>query len=36
MKMTCKLYGSDKDYGITTNGGTESIMMAILAYRNYY
>ncbi|KRX02205.1 Pyridoxal phosphate-dependent transferase [Pseudocohnilembus persalinus] len=36
IKMTCKLYGSNDDFGITTQGGTESIMMGVLAHRNYY
>lgn len=36
VKITCELYGSKDDYGIITNGGTESIMMGILASRNYY
>lgn len=36
IKMTCALYNHDKDYAITTQGGSESIMMGVLAHRNYY
>lgn len=36
IKMTCGLYNSKDDYGIITNGGSESIMMGILAHRNLY
>lgn len=35
--MTGELYNTGKDvYGVTTSGGTESIICAILAYRQYY
>lgn len=36
IKMTCDLYGSKDDFGIITTGGSESIMMGVLAARNYY
>ncbi|EAR88746.1 pyridoxal-dependent decarboxylase domain protein (macronuclear) [Tetrahymena thermophila SB210] len=35
IKMTCNLFGSNDGYGFTTTGGTESIMMGVLAHRNY-
>ncbi|EAR96984.2 pyridoxal-dependent decarboxylase domain protein (macronuclear) [Tetrahymena thermophila SB210] len=35
IKMTCNMFGSDDGYGYTTSGGTESILMAVLAHRNY-
>lgn len=35
IKMTCNLFGSDDGYGFTTSGGTESILMGVLAHRNY-
>ena len=36
LRMTLDLYNAPKDAcGITTSGGTESILMAILAYREY-
>ncbi|KRX02515.1 Pyridoxal phosphate-dependent transferase [Pseudocohnilembus persalinus] len=36
IKMTCALYNLQGDYGITTTGGSESIMLGILAARNYF
>lgn len=35
IKMTANLFGSDDGYGYTTSGGTESILMAVLAHRNF-
>lgn len=35
--MTGDLFNAGKDvYGVTTTGGTESIICAVLAYREYY
>lgn len=36
IKMTCSLFNSNDDFGVITSGGTESIMLGILAHRNYY
>jgi glutamate/tyrosine decarboxylase-like PLP-dependent enzyme len=33
--MTCSAFGSETAVGVMTSGGTESIMIAMLAYRNY-
>ena len=33
--MTCNLFGSDDAFGLITSGGTESLLMAVLAHRNY-
>jgi sphinganine-1-phosphate aldolase len=35
IRMTCSLFGSDDGYGIITGGGTESLLMSVLAHRNY-
>lgn len=35
IRMTCNMFGSDDGYGFTTSGGTESILMAVMAHRNY-
>jgi sphinganine-1-phosphate aldolase len=36
IKMTCDLFGEPNGFGIGTSGGTESIHLALLAYRNFY
>ncbi|EGR31485.1 sphingosine-1-phosphate lyase, putative, partial [Ichthyophthirius multifiliis] len=35
IKITCSLFGSDDGYGIMTGGGTESLLLSVLAHRNY-
>lgn len=36
IRMTCNLYnGDDKTCGVVTSGGTESILLAMLAYREW-
>lgn len=35
VRMTANLFGSDEGWGYSTSGGTESIMMGVLAHRNY-
>jgi len=35
IKMTCGMFGSDDGFGLVTSGGTESILMSVLAHRNY-
>lgn len=36
IRMTCGMFGSDDGFGFTTTGGTESILMGVLAHRNYF
>jgi len=36
INMTCLLYNAKNIYGFVTSGGTESIVMGILANKNYY
>lgn len=35
IRMTCNLFNSPHGYGIITGGGTESLLMCVLAHRNY-
>jgi len=35
IRMTGNMFGSDDGFGYTTTGGTESILMGVLAHRNY-
>lgn len=35
IRMTASMFGSDDGFGYTTTGGTESILMGVLAHRNY-
>lgn len=35
VKMTGALFGQPEGIGMVTTGGTESILLAILAYRNW-
>jgi sphinganine-1-phosphate aldolase len=33
--MTNSMFGTEGDFGIVTSGGTESLLMAVMAHRNY-
>jgi len=35
VRMTGNMFGTDDGFGYTTTGGTESILMGVLAHRNY-
>jgi glutamate/tyrosine decarboxylase-like PLP-dependent enzyme len=36
IRMTCELFGQEKEgIGVLTSGGTESIVLAVLAHRNW-
>lgn len=35
IRMTCAMFGLNQGSGLSTSGGTESILMAVLAHRNY-
>jgi len=34
--MTASLISKDKIYGMITSGGSESLIMSMYAYKNYY
>lgn len=36
LKMTANLISKNRVYGVITSGGSESLIMSLYAYRNYF